>query len=574
MSSTKVTARLRRATAGPCAAVLATACGLALMPASALAAVKPTNTTLPAITGTSVQGSALTTSKGTWANSPTSYTYNWLRCDSAGRTCVKIAAATAQTYTLVSGDVGHTIRSAVHASNAAGTGNARSAATAVVKATATTRPANTGRPVVTGTTQTGQTLTSSSGSWSGSTPMTYGYQWQRCDSAGAGCVAITGATTRTYALTSADEGHALVSSVSASNSAGSAAATSNPTAAVAPAPAPSPAPSPAPAPAPTPGAGLHVSGNKLLDASGAVVQLHGVNYSGTEYACIQGWGIFDGPSDDAMVTAIRAWNSNVVHIGLNEDCILGINGVNPAYAGANYMNPIVAFVNRLHAHGMFAEVSLMWAAPGTQQALDHPAILDADHAPAALTAIGNAFKGDPNTFIGLQSEPHNITYPCWRDGGSACSVGYTALGMQGALNAVRATGAKNPVTASGIDYANNLSQWLTYRPSDPAGQFMAEAHVYGQNGCSSTACFDRDYAPVAASVPLVFGETGETFDASSCASTNTATFMSWADAHGVGYEAWQWDPWGNCLDLIADYSGTPANSSYAKYVQAHYASRP
>ena len=53
------------------------------------------------------------------------------------------------------------------------------------------------------------------------------------------------------------------------------------------------------------------------------VRLHGVNYSGTEYACIQGWGIFDGPCDDASVAAIRSWNANVVHIGLNEDCIAG-----------------------------------------------------------------------------------------------------------------------------------------------------------------------------------------------------------------------------------------------------------
>ena len=32
--------------------------------------------------------------------------------------------------------------------------------------------------------------------------------------------------------------------------------------------------------------------------------------------------------------------------------------------------------------------------------------------------------------------------------------------MQGALDAVRSTGATNVVTASGINYANNLSQWL------------------------------------------------------------------------------------------------------------------
>ena len=202
-------------------------------------------------------------------------------------------------------------------------------------------------------------------------------------------------------------------------------------------------------------------GNQLLDASNTVVHLHGVNYSGTEFACIQGFGFFDGPSDDAMVTALTTWHINVVHIGLNEDCVLAINGVDPAYSGANYMNAITGFVNRLHAHGLYAEISLMWAAPGSQQALDHPPILDADHAPAALQAMGNAFKTDPKTFFGLQSEPHDISWACWKNGGSSCNVGYAAFGMQAALTTIRATNATNVITASGIDYANNLQQWLT-----------------------------------------------------------------------------------------------------------------
>jgi hypothetical protein len=103
---------------------------------------------------------------------------------------------------------------------------------------------------------------------------------------------------------------------------------------------------------------------------------------------------------------------------------------------------------------------------------------------------------------------------------------------------------------------------------------IAEAHVYGGTSCSSTACFNQNYAPVAAQVPLQFGETGEDYNAASCASTNTAAFMSWADAHGVGYQAWQWNTWGNCLDLIADFNGTAANSNYARYVKSHYATRP
>src|SRR5207249_4756006 len=53
--------------------------------------------------------------------------------------------------------------------------------------------------------------------------------------------------------------------------------------------------------------GLHVVGNQLLNAAGQPVRLLGVNRSSAEYACVQGWGIFDGPTDQASVTAMLAW---------------------------------------------------------------------------------------------------------------------------------------------------------------------------------------------------------------------------------------------------------------------------
>ena len=60
--------------------------------------------------------------------------------------------------------------------------------------------------------------------------------------------------------------------------------------------------------------GLHVSGKRLLDSKGRVVRWHGVNRSGSEYACIQGWGVFDGPSDAASVKAMTTWHINAVRI--------------------------------------------------------------------------------------------------------------------------------------------------------------------------------------------------------------------------------------------------------------------
>src|ERR1051325_4101542 len=75
-------------------------------------------------------------------------------------------------------------------------------------------------------------------------------------------------------------------------------------------------------------AGLRVEGNHIVDAAGQEVRLRGVNRSGSEYRCVEHKSIFDGPVDDAAILAMVNWHINSVRIPLNEDCWLGINGVN------------------------------------------------------------------------------------------------------------------------------------------------------------------------------------------------------------------------------------------------------
>ena len=178
----------------------------------------PLNTSPPTISGTAQQGQTLTESHGTWTNSPTSYTYQWLQCDSLGANCLPISGAKAQTYVLVAGDVGHALKVQETASNAGGSSTpATSAATSVVVPPV---PINTSPPTISGTPQQGQTLTESHGSWTNN-PTGYTYQWQQCDSAGANCITITGAKAQTYVPVAADVGHMLRVQETASNAGGS-----------------------------------------------------------------------------------------------------------------------------------------------------------------------------------------------------------------------------------------------------------------------------------------------------------------------------------------------------------------
>jgi hypothetical protein len=74
---------------------------------------------------------------------------------------------------------------------------------------------------------------------------------------------------------------------------------------------------------------LHASGRELVNASGSQVILHGVDRSGTEYLCVQGTGIFAGPSDQASISARKSWSVDAVRIPLNEACWNGESYVNP-----------------------------------------------------------------------------------------------------------------------------------------------------------------------------------------------------------------------------------------------------
>ena len=203
--------------------------------AQAAFAVAPVNTTAPLIAGTPQVGQTLTTTNGTWSNNPTSFAYQWLRCNAGGNACVSVANGTQRTYTLVGADAGRTMRARVTATNADGSASEQSEQTATITpATSTAGPRNTEPPTITGTPKVGQTLTANEGSWTAS-PTSYTYQWQRCDADVASCAPVTGATGKTYGVATADLGFRLRVAVTARNARGSATANSAITAIVAPA---------------------------------------------------------------------------------------------------------------------------------------------------------------------------------------------------------------------------------------------------------------------------------------------------------------------------------------------------
>jgi hypothetical protein len=316
--------------------------------------------------------------------------------------------------------------------------------------------------------------------------------------------------------------------------------------------------------------GLHVVANEIKNAAGKRFIPHGIDRSGTEYMCIQGNGIFDGPVDQTAVSAMVSWKINAVRVPLNEDCWLGINGVPPQYGGSNYQQAIVTFVHLLNANGLAVVLDLHWNAPGSQPATGQEPMADADHSPAFWTGVASTFKGDSSVIFDLYNEPYVASWSCWLNGGSpsACGTSYTIAGMNALIAAVRSTGATNVVMAGGLAYANDLSQWLQNKPTDPTGNLAASWHDYNFNTCNTIACFNRTVAPVAKGVPVVPGEIGE----NDCSDGYIDALMPWLDKHKTGYIGWAWNADFACTSgpsLITDYDGTP--TAYGIGLKEHLA---
>jgi endoglucanase len=308
---------------------------------------------------------------------------------------------------------------------------------------------------------------------------------------------------------------------------------------------------------------VHASGNQLIDAHGRPLRLLGVSISGPEYACIQGLGIFAGPTNERAIEALASWRINAVRVPLNEQCWLGINGVPARYAGARYRAAIRAYVTRLHQAHLYAILDLHWSAPGKAKATGQQVMADLDHAPALWGSVARAFKDDPAVLFDLYNEPGAIGWKCWRDG-CARAQGWRAAGMQTLLDAVRAVGARQPVIVTGPAFGTDLSSWLRYRPRDPASQSLAGIHVYDATKCVTVHCWDSQFEPVTRVVPLIATELGQR----ECSHSFIDRFMNWADSVGVSYLGWAWNPFGcRAPALINFWDGEP--TPYGAGLRAH-----
>ena len=210
----------------------------------------PTPRSGPSVAGTPQEGNTLEARGGQWLYAdgldcgsrpaePCRITWQWQRCNPQASGCADIPGATNTSYLLTAADVGGRIRIVqtltkndcdAHGQNCRDVASPQvSAPTGLVAPKPVSAPANSQLPEISGTPMEEETLTTSTGLWSGPQPISVSYQWYRCDANGNNCGPIAGANAQTYKLTSADVGATIRVTGTATNAGGSAFATSSQT---------------------------------------------------------------------------------------------------------------------------------------------------------------------------------------------------------------------------------------------------------------------------------------------------------------------------------------------------------
>ena len=311
---------------------------------------------------------------------------------------------------------------------------------------------------------------------------------------------------------------------------------------------------------------LCVKGNRIVDGNGKEVWLQGVAIASLE------WSASGDNILKSVETAIRDWHANCIRLGIREDFWAG-KGPYQKDGGAGYRQLVDDVVNYCAARGVYVVLDLhRFRAPTEAHA-------------AFWTQVAGKYKNHPAVLFELFNEPHDITWEVWRNGGITGNKVITSevvaentmklkdfksVGMQGLVDAVRRTGARNIAIAGGVDWSYDISGVLKgFALDDHGGNgIVYSTHVYPWK-----SDWKNKFLVVAEKHPLFIGETGCTekpmpfIDPKKHENPHTwaPDMIGLIQKHRLNWTAWCFHPKSSpCLLSDWEYTPTPYWGAYVK----------
>lgn len=334
----------------------------------------------------------------------------------------------------------------------------------------------------------------------------------------------------------------------------------------------------APSYAPAATAGFTVSGNTILDPSGATFVMRGANVLyDTE---LDGFGRTG--SDAAPM--VDKWHLNTVRVLVSEDFWIGseqtIDGAtNPNYcpAFAGYQAKIDDWVNKATARHMLVLIDLHTnelngVIPCTTTVKPNRwTMADEALAPTYWKQVATRYGANPYVAFEPYNEPQCLTPQQWLHGGDVTTdscygggVHYQAAGMQELYDVIRATGARNLVVVDGVkDKDMALAAGKTNAGLNPSGGYdvsyatstpvvgfnvVYASHPYLGNDCATwPPNIEQKVGIPSLSVPVVIDEFGsrctkKPADNGDPAASKYAEVIAYAESHRLGWAAFAWGP--------------------------------
>jgi hypothetical protein len=306
---------------------------------------------------------------------------------------------------------------------------------------------------------------------------------------------------------------------------------------------------------------LMVKGNRLVEKkSGKEVWLQGVAIASLE------WSAGGDNIMKSFTNAVTAWKANVIRLAVKSDFWFG-RGPWQNDKGVKYRALVDEVVRQGEQKGVWVVIDLHEYRAPEQKHADF------------WRDVATRYANHPGVLFGLLNEPHDVSWEVWRNGGwvldkPKAKEGVHAenaepvksgisIGMQQLINVVRKTGARNIVSAGGLDWGYDLTGVLNgFALTDKDGNgVMYESHIYPWK-----RAWQKMFLDVAAQYPILIGEVGcqperMTFippEAHEMPETWAPDMLGCIQKYRLNWTAWCFHPKSApCLLNDWDYTPTP-----------------